>query len=471
MAELIGREEELAEMERRFRNPNIRTMAIWGRRRVGKTALIQQFVRDKRHIMLTAIEHSLKGSLESFDESIDAFNDTKGDKRSEKFTDILKRLVPIGKHSERTVIVIDEYTYLCEEDPDTNSHLQVFIDRDLQDMNAMLIICGSSIKMMENIFTDGKGALYRRFIGPMKILPLTYEKCRPFHPNMDEADRMRVYALIGGIPLYHLMMNDGTVEECVKNNFLGTYAPLRDEADFIIARELDPVSTNLGILKAISDGHVTRKEIAGVTGMSEENVTVNLRKMETIGVVSPLNPMCGANRKERIYRITDNLVRLSNEILMPFATAVSGQDRGYGYDTILPYLQTFYGPAFEEICVQYVRKHRRCRDIGSWWGRSDGVSTDIDIVALCEDSGTEYHLICECKFRNKESGIREIRELENTAGSLKNCHNKRFCMFSRSGFTDELIEYAESNGIELLTPDTMAKNDRKQNVPDVRISG
>ena len=460
MAELIGREEELAEMERRFRNPNIRTLAIWGRRRVGKTALIQRFVMDKRHILLTAIEHSLNDSLRAFDESINAFNNTKDGERSAKFTDVLKRLVPIGKHSERTVIVIDEYTYLCEEDPATNSYLQVFIDHDLQDMNAMLIICGSSIKMMENIFTDGKGALYRRFIGPMKILPLTYDKCRPFHPNMNEADRMRIYALIGGIPLYHLMMDDDTVEECVKNNFLGTYAPLREEADFIIARELDPVSTNLGILKAISDGHVTRKEIAEATGMSEENVTVNLKKMETIGVVSPLNPMCGANRKEKIYRITDNLVRLSNEILMPFVTAVSGQDREYGYETILPYLQTFYGPAFEDICAQYVTRHRRCKAIGSWWGKAGGVSTDIDIVALCEDGGNEYHLLCECKFRNKESGIREMMELENTSRSLKDCYNRRFCMFSRSGFTDELIEYAESRGIELLTPETMEENDR-----------
>ena len=460
MAELIGREEELAEMERRFRNPNIRTLAIWGRRRVGKTALIQRFVMDKRHILLTAIEHSLNDSLRAFDESINAFNNTKDGGKSAKFTDVLKRLVPIGKHSERTVIVIDEYTYLCEEDPATNSYLQVFIDHDLQDMNAMLIICGSSIKMMENIFTDGKGALYRRFIGPMKILPLTYDKCRPFHPNMNEADRMRIYALIGGIPLYHLMMDDDTVEECVKNNFLGTYAPLREEADFIIARELDPVSTNLGILKAISDGHVTRKEIAEATGMSEENVIVNLKKMETIGVVSPLNPMCGANRKEKIYRITDNLVRLSNEILMPFVTAVSGQDREYGYETILPYLQTFYGPAFEDICAQYVTRHRRCKAIGSWWGKAGGVSTDIDIVALCEDGGNEYHLLCECKFRNKESGIREMMELENTSRSLKDCYNRRFCMFSRSGFTDELIEYAESRGIELLTPETMEENDR-----------
>ena len=460
MTKLVGRAAELEEMERRFRNPNIRTLAIWGRRRVGKTALIQEFVKDKRHVILTAIEHSYVDSIRAFDESLDEFTGIRTENRSIGFPDVLKRLSSVDKENERTVIVIDEYTYLCEEDQSTNSYLQIFIDHELQNMNALLIICGSSIKMMENIFTDGKGALYRRFIGPMKILPLTYDACRQFHPDMCEEDRMRLFSLIGGIPLYHLMMNDDTVEECVKNNFLGTYAPLREEADFIIARELEPVSTSLSILRAISDGHVSGKEIVEATGMTKENVYSNLRKMETIGVVSSLNPMCGANRKDKIYRITDNLIRLSNEVLMPNITAVSGQDREFGYGTILPRLQTFYGPAFEDVCVQYIRKHRRCKEIGSWWGKSNGVSTDIDIVALCEEDGNEYHLLCECKFRNKESGIREMKELETVAGSLKNCYNKRFCMFSRSGFTDDLIEYAESNGIELLTPELMERNDR-----------
>ena len=92
-------------------------------------------------------------------------------------------------------------------------------------------------------------------------------------------------------------------------------------------------------------------------------------------------------------------------------------------------------------------------------GKSDGVLTDFDIVALCEENGNEYHLLCECKFHNKESGIREMKELETVANSLKGCYNRRFGIFSRSGFTDELIEYAGSGGIELLTPEIMGKND------------
>ena len=359
------------------------------------------------------------------------------------------------------MIVIDEYAYLCEEDPSTDSYLQIFIDHDLQDTNALLIICGSAIKTMERIFTDGKGALFRRFIGPMKIEPLSYGTCRRFHPNMSEPDRMRLYSLVGGIPLYHLMMNGDTVEDCIKDNILGPYAPLREEASLIIARELEPASTNLAILRAISDGHTSGKEIAEATRQSKENCYVNLRNLETIGIVSPLAPMCGANRKERIYRISDNLVRLNNEVLVPFSTVVSGSDKDGAYDRVSGVVNTFYGPGFEEICRQYIREHHTCVEMGAWWGMSDGESTEVDIVALIGDGQVESHLVCECKFRNKEYGMRELNELKRKAGSMRNCFNRRYVLFSRSGFTEELEEYASSaSDVELLTPEDMYKDER-----------
>ena len=455
MMEIVGRDVELEEMERRYSNPGIKTLAIWGRRRVGKTFLIQEFCKGKPHIILTAVENSYDDSIRSFDESIDRFLDTRRKEDSKDLRDILERLNGIEADKERIVIVIDEYTYLSGEDPSSNSYLQIFIDGALQHMNAFLIICGSAIKMMERIFTDGKGALFRRFIGPMKIEPLSYEKCRAFHPKMDESDKMRLYAIIGGIPLYHLMMNKDSLEECIKDNLLGPYAPLREEADYIIARELEPASSNLKILRAISDGHTSAREIADVAGLSKENCHACLRNMETVGIVSPLHPMCDANRKEKIYRITDNLIRFNNEVLVPNLTVITGREKDLAYDVILPSMQTFFGHAFEDICRQYVTEHHKCKEIGNWWGKSQGESTDIDIVALCTDGSNDFHLLCECKFRNKESGIREMKELEVTASSIKGCFNRRYCIFSRSGFTDDLKEYADLNNVILLTPEDM----------------
>jgi len=455
MAQLIGRRYELEEMERRYSNPGIRTLAIWGRRRVGKTYLIQEFCRNKPHIILTAVEHSYTGSMMAFDKAIDGYTGTERKKDSAHFTDILDRLSGIRSDEGRIVIVIDEYTYLCEEDPDSNSHLQMFIDRELQHMDAFLIICGSAIKMMSSIFTDTNGALYRRFIGPMKLEPLSYRECRGFHPGMSETDMMRLYSVIGGIPLYHLMMDSETFEDCIKNGFLGPFAPLREEAEFIIIRELEPASTNLRILNAISGGHTSGADIAVAAGLTKENCYANLRNMGTIGIVSPLIPMCGADRKNRIYRISDSLIRFSSRVLTPNMTDVVSPDKDRAYDSILPYMETFFGHAFEDICRQFIAEEYRCKDIGSWWGRSEGGSTDIDIVALCDDGGNEYHIVCSCRFSDKMCSMREMEGLERTSKGLKNCFNIKYCMFSRSGFTDELKEYAERSGIRLFTPDDM----------------
>jgi len=119
------------------------------------------------------------------------------------------------------------------------------------------------------------------------------------------------------------------------------------------------------------------------------------------------------------------------------------------------FVETFFGQGFEYICKEYVREHHRCKELGSWWGKTEKGDSDIDIVALCDDGDGEFHLVCECKFRNKESGMKELKELQTVSDYMRNCYNKRFCIFSRSGFTDDLMEYAESLGITLLTPEDM----------------
>ncbi len=452
--ELVGREIYLEEMERRYSNRGIRTMALWGRRRIGKTAIIRKFCEGKPHVILTAVEDSYEKSIESFDRSLDKYLG-EGPTHSRGFQDILERFRGLDREDDRMVIVIDEYSYLYETEPACNSYLQIFIDHDLQDMNAMLIICGSAVTVMGDIFNDTKGPLYKRFIGPISVGPLPYKECRAFHPKLSEEDLLRVYAIAGGVPLYHILMSGDTAEECIKNSLLGPLAPLREEADNTVIRELAPIQTNLRIIGAISKGRVTIKEIAEYIGQSPESCLNNLSKMERIGIVSKVYPMCGAPRKEQLFRVSDGLIRLHSDVILPNISAVSDPDRDFGYNAIMQEIGSFYGPAFEDECMQYVRSKHHCKEVGSWWGKVAGEHTDIDIIALCDDGDGEYHLVCECKFRNKEAGVREFEELRKNTASLKNCYNIRYCMFSRSGFTDELMEVAESSGIELVTPKDM----------------
>ena len=447
--ELVGRKGYLEEMERRLSNPGIKTMAIWGRRRVGKTALIREFCKGKPHIFLTAVENSYEASMESFGREIDRYTGTECT-GTDNFPDLLDRIAGLDMGDRRFVVVIDEYSYLCKERPECNSHLQRFIDHDLQDSNMMLIVCGSSALVMDDLFNNPNGALYKRFIGPIKVEPLPYYECAAFHPGMSEEDLLRVYAIAGGTPLYHILMRGGTIEECIKDALVGPLAPLREEAEALLTREGVPGLTD--IVMAISRGRTSGKEISDLTGETKESCYGKLKKLELLGIVESLNPMCGAPRKERIYRIRDGLVRLYYGVIAPNMTAVTAYDRDLAYESILPALNDFYGPAFEEECCQFIHRRYHCKEIGRWWGKVGGDYADIDIIALCENDGIQFHLVCECKFRNKMTGEREARELELRTQATNGCFNPRYCIFSRSGFTDDLEEYADDKGIILLTP-------------------
>lgn len=450
--ELVGRQKYLEEMERRFSNPGIKTMAIWGRRRVGKTVLIREFCKEKPHIFLTAVENSYEASMESFGREIDRYTGTECT-GTVNFPDILDRIAGLDMGEGRFVVVIDEYSYLCKERPECNSHMQRFIDHDLQDSNMMLIVCGSSALVMDDLFNNSKGALYKRFIGPIKVEPLPFYECAAFHPGMSEEDLLRVYAIAGGIPLYHIMMGSGTIEGCIKDALVGPLAPLREEAEALLIREGVPGLTE--IVMAISRGRTSGKEISDLIGETKESCYMKLKKLELLGIVEPLNPMCGAPRKERIYRIRDGLVRLYYEVIAPKMTVVTAYDEDLAYESILPALNDFYGPAFEEECCQFIRRRYHCMEIGRWWGKVGDDYADIDIIALCENDGIQFHLVCECKFRNKLTGEREARELELRTQMTNGCFNPRYCIFSRSGFTDDLEEYAEGRDLILLTPADM----------------
>ncbi len=454
MSRLIGRDEYLDEMERRFSNPGIRTLAIYGRRRVGKTAIIREFCKGKRHLFLTANEESLAITLQSFNYELNRFLGTETEPPSD-FAGFLRRLREADSEDGRTVIVIDEYPFIANRCTGADSMLQRFIDHDLQDMNAFLIVCGSSMGAMEESLYDREGALYKRFIGPLKIRPLPYYMCAEFHPGMDPADLIRIYSIAGGFPLYHILMAGRTAEECIKNSLLGPLAPLASEAEETIRRELPSPESSLAVIEAVASGRNTINEIMGYTNQSRPWCASILAKLEMLDIIAEKKPMCGADRKTRRFVVRDGLVRFYREILAKRNGVALSEDRDAAYGILKNDIESFYGHMFESICMQYVMKAHLCSEIGSWWGNAGGTDTDIDIVAVIEDGGKTGHLAVECKFRNKRAGERELEELIRTSGWMKGAHNLEYCIISRNGFTEDLADIAAERGIELVDPEAM----------------
>ena len=440
MDEFIGREKELAYLERMYSKGKRQTCAIYGRRRIGKTTLIGRFCEGKRTLYIQFFDGTESANVRAI---ADAIEEMKGEEPEEfrDFLDALKALRRICAE-ERTVLVFDEYPFLAKSGEYISSALQKFIDHDLRGTDTFLIICGSSIRAMKKEVEDSKAPLFGRFPVRMEIPPLSLIDCRKFHPNMTDMDALKVYMVAGGIPYYHEIMDGDTFEECIKNSFIGPPAPLSDEALVLIQRELSPSASYISLLTFMAGGSTAIKELAEKMKISESLCGRYIRELEFIGMVERIKPMADAP-KDTIFRIKDNMLRLHFSVMRKYGSRLKTGDADATYAEMEQAIDTFFGQAFEDVCSEFIQRKFVCREIGKWWGRGGYADREIDLAAEIREGGNSIFLLCECKFRRRKSNFSALNQLSGAADFVKGPNNRRFALFSVSGFDDDLTEYAE----------------------------
>ena len=452
--ELVGRTGELKVLEDLYSASESGTCAVSGRRRVGKTALLRAFCEGRPNLFLTAEGIDPGTVLESLSDQIGEYLGDEGFK-FEKPRDIVRFLEGLTSE-EKMVVVIDEYPVLAKHHPVFPSILRTFIDNKLDRLNMLLIVCGSSISAMIKELNDGDGPLFNRFMLEMRIGPLPYREARKLNPGLPEEDRMKIYAIASGIPLYHIMFGSEPPEEGIKRLFIGPAPWAELEADRIVALELKPTERYELILSRIRGGE-TLSGLVGSTGLSKPLCTESLKELMLLGFVR--KDVCFGMKKRTLYRIDDGFLAFRYDVLRRYGEKVHGNDADRSYEMVKQDVHSFYGHRFERICAEYLQSTERCISIGSWWGAipqtvggvvrkdADGKAVtedgDIDLVALVDD-GFERLLLGECKFTDKPVGRNEVDTLKARADVIREWPgNRRFIVFSRSGFSDYLKEHLE----------------------------
>ena len=219
----IGRERELETLQKLYMSDKFEFAVIYGRRRVGKTALINQFINDKEYIYFTGVESNEKQNLENFSKSIIEY--TTGIETETSFFSFQIALEYVFKLSEkqRMILVIDEYPYVARSSKSLASTLQLLIDKYKDKSKLMIILCGSSMSYMEDNVLAYKAPLYGRRTAQMKLLPFDFEDTCKYFRNWSDEDKALIYGIVGGTPQYLIQMNDKiTIEENIKNTFLNS---------------------------------------------------------------------------------------------------------------------------------------------------------------------------------------------------------------------------------------------------------
>ncbi|MBA7658738.1 hypothetical protein ES703_66697 [subsurface metagenome] len=453
----VNRTEELGYLEKLYKEKNARLLIIYGRRRIGKTELLRQFSKDKKHLFFSSDLSSEQEQLRQFTEKIyqvtgESFLQTQSFSSWEaslRYTfDHLIDKIPL--------IIIDEFPYLCVSNSALPSILQKIWDEKAKENNIFLILCGSYMSFMEKEVLGSKSPLFGRRTGQIVLPPLRFEHLKDFFSHYSKKDRVYIYAVLGGTPAYLQRFSDKrTIEQNVKDEVLSKNAFLYSEPRFLLMEELREPSIYFSILKAIAFGKTRLNEIVQEAGIDDRHkvnkyLTV-LRELHIVRRKVPLTEDKPHKSRKGIYILDDPFFRFWFRYIFPNMSYLEEGDIDYVWEEkIKPNFDSFVGFIFEDICIQQLKSLNKdnklpfkAKNIGQWWNGRE----EIDIVAL---DGKGSFMFCECKWTAKKIGISMLDELQNKTNKFPGVARKYFGFFSKSGFSKGIKDLSEKRKDILL---------------------
>ena len=347
----IGRERELASLNNLYNTDKFEFVVLYGRRRVGKTALINHFIDGKRAIYFMGVESNAKQNLENFSKSIIEYaSGIAADTSFASFQAALETVFQLSE-KERLILAIDEYPYVARASKSLASTLQLLIDKYKDQSKLMLILCGSSMSYMEDHVLAYKAPLYGRRTAQIKLQPFDFmETCRYFR-SFSAEDKALAYGVMGGTPQYLLQMNDRlSIEDNIKNTYLNPTSSLYEEPTNLLKQEVREPAVYTAIITAIATGASRMSEISGKVGENTNVCATYLKNLVTLGIVQKETPYGEKASKRSIYSIDDNMFRFWYRFVPENASMIARGAADLVYKRIEPHLSTYMGKVFEEIC-------------------------------------------------------------------------------------------------------------------------
>lgn len=457
------REEELRTMNRLYEKGRFECIVIYGRRRVGKTALINEFCKEKPAIYFSALNASSQENLEALSQAIYTFQnpDSSVTPTYRSYADALDAVTAITSH-QRVIFVIDEYPYLARAEKSISSRLQHIIDHQWQSGQLYLILCGSSMSFMEYQVLGYESPLYGRRTAQFKIQALTYKECQVFHPELSTQDQALLYGITGGIPHYINKLDvDGDLDEALMENLFNTSGYLFEEPENLLKQELREPAIYNSVISAIAGGASHSNEISTKVGLESGICAKYLRVLLELGILKKETPIMEKPGKKTIYAIGDEFFRFWYRFVPRNMSSISsGRVRQIYEKAIKRYYSDYMGQVFEKICREYLLRYAKdlpilLDNLGQWWGTDPDTRKEVQIDLVGTPVEGDAYLIGSCKYRNEKIGTDELELLRKYAQVFHREGKFYYYIFSKSGFTPALLNAEKRGEVALLTLDDL----------------
>lgn len=454
----IGREKELTDLNGLYAQDKFQLFILYGRRRVGKTTLLNEFCKDKDTIFYSAEQSNNKLNLEKFSSLVFTFY---SENNLEPFSSWGNALSYIDERQKgkKLVLVIDEFPYLVKKNKALLSELQHLIDHKLTKGNLFMILCGSYMGFMEKEVLGSKSPLFGRRTAQLHMKPFHYQTSAKFLDGFSDTQKLELYGAFGGTPLYLQQVNASeSFEENIKRAYLKVTSYLYEEALLLLRQEVQEPGVYSAIIEAIAGGYTKANEISTKIGEDCAKCLKYIKTLCELGILYKEIPF-GEKETSRktIYGISDFMFRFWYRYVFANRTLIeTGAQQAVWLKRIEPDYKSYMGLVFEKVCMDYLIVKNAEGElpilftrIGRWWGTNPAThgQEEIDLVA---NDGKDY-IFGECKWRNEKLDLPVLRELKAKADLFSRSRNNTYyVLFSKSGFTEAVINEAESGSSILL---------------------
>ena len=463
--EFIGRKAELEKLNAEYERDSS-FVVIYGRRRVGKTTLIKEFLKDKTAFYFLATEELENQSMKRLAGVIARTTKNRLFQRV-AVSDWLELFEMIAEYEpdKKKILVIDEFPYLVKTNPAFPSILQNAWDEILKEKNIMLILSGSLIGMMQKHALSYDSPLYGRRTSQMRLAPLSYMEVYaaqklPFDKAVEQ------YAITGGVPKYLEFFSDGRMlMEQVKDVVLSKSGFLYEEPFFLLKSEAMTAVNYFSIIRVIADGNHKLGKIAGILEQETSALTPYLSTLVDLGFIEKRTPITEKNperSRKGLYFICDNFIRFWFRYVYPYKGELELDNMQIVLDEIQKdFTEKFVAFAYEDICKDIFADLCRKGEIsflpsriGSYWLNDYTGDTEIDVMAA--DHQNKRVFAGECKYHTKPVDAPvyfALKEKVANAGEIRKAfpgYEIVYGLFSKSGFTQRVKDLKQENSDLIL---------------------
>jgi AAA+ ATPase superfamily predicted ATPase len=456
--QFLDRVEDLALLEDRWSSGAAELLVVWGRRRVGKTELLTRLARGRRGLVFEAAAGTVADQLRDLTNTL---AEVTGSPllREQALSSWGAALVAIGEMaSERCIIVLDEFQHLVQADPGLPSLLARWWRESGRHLPLVLVLSGSEISFFQRDVLGHGSALFGRRTGQLQVTPFGYRDAALFVPQWTAEDKIRAFAIWGGMPYYLSQVNpDASLAQNILRTTLSRDGVLREEAKLLLFQELAEPRLHFSVLRAIASGDTRVSHIANCIGVDMSTVSRVLDSLSALLLVRrnvPVTATLRGRTRQTAWEILDPYLRFWFRFVMPYEERLQRAEGQQLHleQTVLPALDEFVSrPAFEQIAQDYIRTHSAAASVGSWWGRVPTgqarrtETREIDVVGLTAQG--EIAVLGSCKWTGSPMGLAEeglLARLEPLVGPAAGGAAPQHAFFSRSGFEDGLRRLAEA---------------------------